>query len=156
MTDIRIPLGGLYFSVRVAIICVRDGQLLANTEMGIGFWYLPGGALTTEETLEACAEREWREETGTPPGKLRLLGIVENFFGPAHRRQHEIGFYFRMDAPAELPDTAFTVLDNGNVTCEWIPLDEIQSRPVYPLIVRELLNGNNSAVQHIVNREDGH
>ena len=37
MTDIRLRLGGLKFSVRVAIVCVRNGKLLANTEPGIGF-----------------------------------------------------------------------------------------------------------------------
>ncbi|WP_226342667.1 hypothetical protein [Deinococcus sp. AJ005] len=58
MTDIRIPLGGLKFSVRVAIVCVRDGMLLANTERGIGFWYLPGGALATDEDAHSCAERD--------------------------------------------------------------------------------------------------
>ncbi|MDV6374085.1 NUDIX hydrolase [Deinococcus arenicola] len=153
MTDIRIPLGGLKFSVRVAIICVRDGELLANTEPGIGFWYLPGGALATDEDARSCAEREWHEETGTPPGELRLLGVVKNFFGPAHRRQHEIGFYFRMDAPPELPDKPFTVLDNADVTCEWVSVAEIPSRPVYPLIVRELLDGDDGTVRHLVNRE---
>ncbi|CAM4341414.1 hypothetical protein DEMA109039_15135 [Deinococcus marmoris] len=78
---------------------------------------------------------------------------MENFFGPAHGRQHEIGFYFRMDAPPELPGDSFTVLDNANVSCEWIPLDEIESRPVYPLIVRELLDRDDGTLRHIVNRE---
>ncbi|CAM3155131.1 Nudix hydrolase domain-containing protein [Deinococcus saxicola] len=153
MTDIRIPLGGLKFSVRVAIICVRDGRLLANTEQDIGFWYLPGGALATDEDARSCAEREWREETGTPPGEMRLLGAVENFFGPAHQRQHEIGFYFRMDAPPELPRNSFNVLDNDDVVCEWIPVAGIESRPVYPLIVHELLDKDDETVRHIVNRE---
>ncbi|MFK7601688.1 NUDIX hydrolase [Deinococcus sp. SM5_A1] len=152
MTDIRLSLGGLNFSVRVAIVCVRDDRLLANTESGIGFWYLPGGALATDEDARSCAQREWREETGTPPGELRLLGVVENFFGPAHRRQHEIGFYFRMDAPPELPDEPFAVLDNADVVCEWILLDEITARPVYPMIVRELLDGDDGTVRHILNR----
>lgn len=154
MTDIRLPLGGLKFSVRVAIICVRGNRLLANTEPNIGFWYLPGGALATDEDARGCAEREWREETGTPPGELRLLSVVENFFGPAHARQHEIGFYFRMDAPAELPGTPFTVLDNPNILCGWIPVAEIETHPVYPLIVRELLDGDDGTVRHRVNREE--
>lgn len=154
MTDIRIPLGGLKFSVRVAIVCLRDGKLLANTEQSLGFWYLPGGALATDEDARSCAEREWWEETGTPPGTMRLPGIVESFFGPAQQRQHEIGFYFRMEAPAELPDEPFTVLDNANVVCEWIPLTEMESRPVDPLIVRGLINGDDATVRHLLNRED--
>ncbi|UTA51160.1 hypothetical protein MSS93_02270 [Deinococcus radiodurans] len=31
MTDIRLPLGGLKFSVRVALLCVRNGELLVQT-----------------------------------------------------------------------------------------------------------------------------
>lgn len=61
MTDIRLPLGGLKFSVRVAVLCVRDGRLLANTGdggHGPGFWFLPGGALATDEEALTCARRE--------------------------------------------------------------------------------------------------
>ena len=58
MTDIRGPLGSLKFSVRVAIVCLRRNRLLANTEPGIGFWYLPGGALATDEDARGCAGRE--------------------------------------------------------------------------------------------------
>ena len=79
---------------------------------------------------------------------------MESFFGPAHARQHELGFSFQMDAPAKLPDTPFTVLDNPNVLYGWIPVTEIETRPVYPLIVRELLDGDDGTVRHIVNREE--
>ncbi|GGM08763.1 NUDIX domain-containing protein [Deinococcus aerophilus] len=156
MTDIRLPLGGLKFSVRVAILCVRNGKVLVNTgvgDRGPGFWFLPGGALATGEDAQSCAQREWTEETGTLPGPLHLAGIVEPFFGPPHRRQHELGFYFRMDAPPELPDEPFTVLDDADTLCEWIPMDEIESRPVYPLIIRGLLEADDATVRHIVNRE---
>lgn len=152
MTDIRIPLGGLKFSVRVAILCVRDGRLLVNTVRGLGFGFLPGGALSVEEDAATCAAREWLEETGTPPGPLRLVGVLENFFGPPDRRQHEIGFYFRMEAPPELPDDPFTVLDNADVTCEWVPLAEVAALPVYPLAVAEFLNAGTGEVRHLVER----
>ena len=35
--DIRLPLGDVKFSVRVAILCTRGDTLLTNTEPGIGF-----------------------------------------------------------------------------------------------------------------------
>jgi 8-oxo-dGTP pyrophosphatase MutT (NUDIX family) len=199
--DIRLPLGGLTFSVRVAILCVRNAQtpdacLLANTEDNLGFWYLPGGALGTGETSESCAAREWAEETGTPPGGMQLVGIVENHFGPPdtrlkrfwnmsfalstcgrgalhssgvrgrasgvpapcqgfnlisyENRAHEIGFFYRMEAPAELPAEPFPVLDNAGVRCEWIPLGELESRLVYPLNIGELLRVPAGEIRHWV------
>ncbi|GMA14955.1 NUDIX domain-containing protein [Deinococcus metallilatus] len=152
MTDIRLPLGGLKFSVRVAILCVRDDRLLANTAQGLGFWFLPGGALATDEDITTCAAREWEEETGTSAGPLRLVGVLENFFGPPHKRQHELGFYFRMDAPPELPDEPFMVLDNAETLCEWVPLTELAARPVYPLALSEFLTAGPGEVRHLVER----
>lgn len=152
MTDIRLPLGGVKFSVRVALLCVRDGKLLANTAPGLGFWFLPGGALATGEDALGCAAREWVEETGTPPGPLRLVGVLESHFGPAHKRQHELGFYFLMDAPPELPDEPFTVLDNADTLCEWVPLTELATRPVYPLAVAKFLAAAPGEVRHLVER----
>lgn len=153
MTDVRLPLGGLKFSVRVAVLCVRAGKLLVNAQRHQPFAFLPGGALMTDEDVYACAAREWREETGTPPGPLRLVGVVENFFGPPDRRQHEIGFYVHMDAPPELPDEAFTLLDNAEVLTEWVPLSEVAARPVYPAVVARLLDVPPGEVRHVVNRE---
>lgn len=153
MTDIRLPLGGLKFSVRVAVLCMRAGRLLVNAQDRQHFAFVPGGALATGEDVYACAAREWQEETGTPPGPLRLVGVVENFFGPPDARQHEIGFYFHMEAPPELPDESFTVLDNAEVFTEWVPLDGVAARPVYPLVVAGLLDVPPGEVRHILNRE---
>lgn len=65
-TDIRLPLERLKFSVRVALLCVRDGELLVQTSGGAGapepFFFLPGGALRTDEDAARCARREWEEE----------------------------------------------------------------------------------------------
>jgi 8-oxo-dGTP pyrophosphatase MutT (NUDIX family) len=153
MTDIRLPLGGLNFSVRVIILCVRDGKLLATSEPGLPFWYLPGGALAVDEDAASGAAREWREETGLEPGPLHLVGIIETFFGSGAARQHEIGFYFRMAAPPELSAEPFSVLDKTDFPYDWILLDELTSRPVYPLAAHPLLDVPQGTVRHIVNRE---
>ena len=152
MTDIRLPLGNVKFSVRVAILCVRGDRVLANTEDHINFWFLPGGALVTEEDVESCAAREWEEEVGLPAGPMRLVGVLENFFGLPEKRQHEIGFYFRMEAPAELPNDPFRVLDNADVWCEWVPIAEAATRPVYPLALAEFLQAGPGEVLHRVER----
>ncbi|MCD0162564.1 NUDIX domain-containing protein [Deinococcus sp. 6YEL10] len=152
--DICLPLGNVKFSVRVGVLCTRGDTLLTNTEPGIGFHYLPGGAVTTGEDSATAAAREWTEETGLPPGPLRLVGVVENFFGPPDRRQHEIGFYYHTPAPAELPDHPFTVQDNPGVTCHWLPLNATESTPVYPLVIRDLLAVPPGEIRHIINHEE--
>lgn len=152
MTDIRLPIGNIKFSVRVVILCLRRDWVLANTEPDLGFWFLPGGALATEEEAASCAAREWQEETGTPPGPMRLVGVLENFFGPPENPQHEIGFYFRMDAPSELPDEPFRVLDNPDVICEWVPLAQWRTRPVYPLAAAEFLEARPGEIRHRLER----
>ncbi|WP_221089825.1 NUDIX domain-containing protein [Deinococcus aquaedulcis] len=156
MTDLRLPLGGLKFSVRVGIVCTRDGHLLTNTgpgEFGAGFHFLPGGAVAVNEDTLSAARREWQEEVGVAPGPLRLVGVVENFFGPPERRQHELGFYYHMEAPADVPDGVFATLDHAEVSCQWVAFGALAEVAVYPLVVRELLDVPVGVVRHFVNRE---
>ncbi|GAA5511845.1 hypothetical protein Dcar01_00558 [Deinococcus carri] len=153
MTDLRLPIGDFIFCTRAVIVCLRDGHLLVNAEKDVDFLYLPGGAVTIDEATPESAAREWTEETGLPAGPLRLVGVVENFFSLSGRRWHALEFFYQMEAPADLPPTSFTVRDNPNVTCLWLPLAEVRERRVVPLPVRDLLDVPAGSVRHIVNRE---
>ncbi|WKZ37268.1 MAG: NUDIX domain-containing protein [Anaerolineales bacterium] len=42
-------------------------------------WFLPGGGLNRNETLEQAARREAREETGAELNGVALLGVFTNF-----------------------------------------------------------------------------
>ncbi len=152
MADIRLPLGGLKFSVRVAILCVVDGLLLVHTLEGEDFAFLPGGALGTGEDAVECARREWAEETGTVPGDLRVVAVVENFFGAPDHPQHEIGFYLRMTDPPLLPAGDFAVVDDAAGRFRWLPVGEVAAYPVLPTVVGELLDLPEGEVRHTVRR----
>jgi len=59
--------------VGVGVIVVRDGLVLLGQRIGshgAGTWALPGGHLEYGESVEQCAAREVREETG-----LELLAL---------------------------------------------------------------------------------
>lgn len=42
-------------------------------------WFLPGGGVERQETLEKAARREAREEIGAELEKISLLGVFTNF-----------------------------------------------------------------------------
>jgi len=53
--------------VGIGVILLRNGQVLLGQRIGshgTGTWALPGGHLEFGETVEQCAKREVREETG--------------------------------------------------------------------------------------------
>ncbi len=151
MADIRLPLGGLKFSVRVAVLCVRRGRLLVNIDDRLDFAFLPGGALGTGEGVLECAAREWAEETGTAPGPMRVVGVVENLFSGGHGPQHEIGFYLAMSDPPDIVDGT-AILDSDTGRLRWLPLREVATYPVLPSVVEDLLGVPDRVVRHLVRR----
>jgi mutator protein MutT len=66
----------------VAVIRGGDGRILISRRKDDdsfgGYWEFPGGGREGDETLEACAEREVREELGVTVAAEKLLHVVEN------------------------------------------------------------------------------
>lgn len=59
-------------------VIIKDGKILLvkrGTQPFLGMWAVPGGRLEGNETLEQCAIRETREESGLEAKVERLVGI---------------------------------------------------------------------------------
>lgn len=69
--------------VAVGVIVVKDNKILfgkRKNALGEGSWGLPGGRLEFGETIEDCAHRETREETGIKIKNLRQGPYTNDIF----------------------------------------------------------------------------
>jgi len=65
-------------SMGVRLLMVRDEQVVLVKHVYEPYWYLPGGAVERDETLETAVRREAREETGASLHDLQLFGAYTN------------------------------------------------------------------------------
>jgi 8-oxo-dGTP diphosphatase len=62
-------------------VVIKDGKILLikrGTDPFKGMWALPGGRLEEDETIEQCAIREAKEETGLDIGIQKLIGVYSD------------------------------------------------------------------------------
>lgn len=63
----------------VRLLLVRDRTVLLVKHTYVPRWYLVGGRVEKNETVEQAARREAREEVGAELGALHLFGLYSNF-----------------------------------------------------------------------------
>lgn len=64
-----------------AIVTDSDGRILLVHRVDNGLWALPGGGMDLGESIEDCAIREVKEETGLD---VELTGLVGVYTNPRH------------------------------------------------------------------------
>ena len=127
-------------------VVLRDGRLLALQKKDAhGVYYvLPGGGQRPGETLRQALQRECLEEIGAAI-EVGVLRFVREYIGrhhefaDLHRKRHQVEFIFEAhlrgdDAPAKGEDP-----DRRQIGLEWIPLDRIEQYPLYPAVLKDLL-----------------
>lgn len=93
--------------VCVDVAIVHDGKILLvkrRDEPAAGEWWLPGGRLYKGETLEACALRKAKEETGLECEAGPMIYYASTDFGTIH----SVNFcylLFASDGRVRLDDT---------------------------------------------------
>ena len=63
----------------VRVIMKQDDKVWLVRHTYLRGWFLPGGGLKRNETLDQAARREAHEETGAELKEVTLLGIFTNF-----------------------------------------------------------------------------
>lgn len=136
--------------IRVSIkaVIVKDGLLLAAKKQDAdGYFYtLPGGGQNHSENMEQALIRECLEEINVNVKPLRLL-FIRDYIAKNHeikkhaeRNVHHIEIMFETEIKEGIPSNGCEP-DNGQLSVEWIRLDELNKLRLYPkAMCRYLMN----------------
>jgi 8-oxo-dGTP pyrophosphatase MutT (NUDIX family) len=152
---------GVRFNLRVCVVALHDGKVLAEYAPVQDFWFLMGGRAELWEEARETLRREVQEELGVSPISERLLFLIENFLVDENETyQHELGLYFLIDFPKDCylyqQDEMFEREEEGFTHYyRWQPLEALAELPLYPRVLcQELLNLPEHP-KHIVNIDQG-
>ena len=123
--------------VGVAVLVSKGDRILLTRRKrshGVGTWAPPGGNLDFGETLEQCAARETKEETGVEITDIKFRVITNDVF--AEEQKHYITVwleakYVSGEARVNAPDEASEV--------DWFTWDALPEPLFLPL--QHLLSG---------------
>ena len=91
--------------IGVGVLVVRDGRVLLGQRRGshgAGTWAPPGGHLEFGESVEACARREVREETGLELQDVRPAPYTNDVF--AAEGKHYVTLFVLAEAASGEPE----------------------------------------------------
>ncbi|MGH2533371.1 MAG: NUDIX hydrolase [Thermomicrobiales bacterium] len=154
---ISVDIDNVRFNLRVGGVCVDDGYVLVNRNPGDDWYYLPGGRCEPMEATDQTLLREIQEELELPIRLDGLLWVVENFFRMNGRDWHEIGFYYRCSLPADCPyldkTRSYERIESADglpLIFEWLPLADLATVKLLPIVLRAKLMALPASPEHIV------
>ncbi len=65
--------------IGVRVVMIQNEKVLLVKHTYLSGWFLPGGGVKRNETLDQAARREAYEETGAELREVKLLGVFSNF-----------------------------------------------------------------------------
>lgn len=142
--------------LRTVGVLVQNNRILVQRDRNGDEYALPGGHVKIGETLENGLIREIMEETGVQIRCVRLLWSEECFWTWNGRQAHNIAFYYLIELcdGFEIPDTGefISQKDNCDVVLGWLPIDRLQSIPIYPEFIKDEITDLNGPIKHFVSR----
>ena len=125
--------------VGVGLIIWRETEVLLVRRQGVhgsGTWSTPGGHLEAGETLEECAVREAREETGVSVRNVRFRAVTNDVFDP------ETGHYLTIWMESDLLEGRAEARATHELSAaSWFPGERLPSPLFLPL--KNLVEGRS-------------
>ena len=132
-----------------AVVLDRDGKIVLQRRKDNEMWALPGGVMELGESVEDCAVRETREETGLD---VEVVGIVGIYSDPKHVFAYDDGEVrqeFSICLLARVIGGTVEVSDESHEVKAFDP-DEIAKLPMVDSIrlrVNDYLTGQAPAIR---------
>jgi 8-oxo-dGTP diphosphatase len=136
----------------VKAVIEKAGCLLLIRKRGDqgDYFVFPGGGQDKFETMTETLRRECREEIGVDV-VVRDLRFVREYISRNHEfaqidsTTHQVEFFFSCDLPDGMHPVNGPSMDRGQLSVEWIPIDQLAYLPVYP----QSLRGENFAPSRV-------
>ena len=98
MKDLSMMIGDTKFNYRAGLLIEKDGNVLVECNPELDFVTLPGGKVHALESSKNALKREIMEEMNIKLNcnKLKMKGILENFFLMDGKKYHELYFLYKL------------------------------------------------------------
>ena len=101
-------------------IVIQDGMILLTYEVNTDQWFIPGGGLEGEETIQQCCIRELAEETGFVVNPLYHFATINEYY----EEWKYISNYFICEITGETERVLTEREAEVGLEPRWIPLQE--------------------------------
>ena len=131
------------FNYRVCGIIIHDNKILAMHNERCPYYFLPGGRVQLNETVEEAILREIKEELQVEAKIVRPLWFNQAFFTEDVSKQkfHEICMYYLIDiSETDILSRGESFMleeDNQKHIFEWLPFDKLENEYFYPIFLKK-------------------
>lgn len=153
--DLTINLEDYKLNIRAGAIIIHNNKVLTHKNKNEKHYALIGGRVELGEDSETTIKRELKEELGKDVQITGYITTVENFFEDNGKKFHEILFVHRAEFINEddkkINYPLKNMEGNDNLQYEWIDINKIDSYPLLPITIKEMLKSHNYK-SHIINK----
>ncbi len=116
-----------------ALVVDDSGRVLMQRRGDSGNWSLPGGIMEVGETLEECAVRETKEETGLD---IEITGLLGIYTDPEHVIEYSDGEIRQEFAVVYYGRVAGGTIEvsHESTSVRFLSLADLESVPVHPTV----------------------